>query len=63
MSVFVGFGDGCGPDADLNGDGRVDGADLGLMLVVWDDPGPEDLDGNGVVNGGDLGLRPAARTG
>ncbi|MBC03364.1 MAG: hypothetical protein CMJ34_08700 [Phycisphaerae bacterium] len=43
---------------DLNGDGLVDGGDLGLVLGSW---GPcrgcvADLDGNGIVDGGDLGL-------
>ena len=61
--VFLEIGDGCGPDADLNGDGRVDGADLGLMLVAWGGPGPADLDGDGVVAGADLGLLLAAWTG
>ncbi len=44
---------------DLNGDGLVNGADLGLMLVAWGPCGRDciaDLDGNGVVNGADLGL-------
>lgn len=43
---------------DLNGDGTVDGADLGLLLSMW---GPcsgcmADLDGSGAVDGADLGL-------
>ncbi len=43
---------------DLNGDGSVNGADLGLLLSAW---GPcrqcsADLDGDGSVNGADLGL-------
>ena len=44
--------------ADLNGDGIVNGADLGLQIGDWgpcDDCGG-DLDRNGVVNGSDLGL-------
>lgn len=42
---------------DLNGDGRVDGADLGLLLGAWGTASPEgDLDGSGAVDGGDLGL-------
>ena len=47
------------PPGDLNGDGFVNGADLGLMLVAW---GPcsrdcrADLDQNGFVDGADLGL-------
>ena len=42
---------------DLNEDGRVDGADMGLMLGSWgtSDPGA-DLDGDGDVDGADLGL-------
>lgn len=44
--------------ADINGDGIVNGADLGLQVGDW---GPcedcaSDLDRNGVVNGSDLGL-------
>jgi formylglycine-generating enzyme required for sulfatase activity len=43
---------------DLNGDGAVDGADLGLVLVVWGPCGSctADLDGNGSVDGADLGI-------
>lgn len=61
--VVVEIGDGCGPDPDLDGDGRVDGADLGLMLVGWGSGGPADLDGSGTVDGGDLGLLLVAWTG
>ena len=46
--------------ADLNFDGSVDGADLGLMLSAWGvcSGGPclADLNGDGLVNGADLGL-------
>jgi hypothetical protein len=42
--------------ADLNGDGTVNGADLGLLLAGWGSPGPADLNGDGSVNGADLGL-------
>ena len=44
--------------ADLNEDGAVAGADLGLLLGAWGACRgcPEDLDGNGEVNGADLGL-------
>lgn len=44
--------------ADLNGDGVVDGADLGLLLGTWGSTGaaPADLDGDGTVDGADLGL-------
>ncbi|MCH2162496.1 MAG: hypothetical protein MK085_11575 [Phycisphaerales bacterium] len=45
-----------GLPADLNGDGNVDGADLGLLLNAWGTPGPGDLDGSGLVDGGDIGL-------
>lgn len=42
---------------DLNGDGIVDGADLGIMLGAWGTGDPlADLDGNGAVDGADLGL-------
>lgn len=41
---------------DLNADGSVDGADLGLLLGQWDGPGSGDLNGSGVVDGADLGL-------
>lgn len=44
--------------ADLNGDGSVGGADLGLLLAAWGPCAgcPEDLNGDGVVNGADIGL-------
>lgn len=47
-----------GNPADLNGDGQINGADLGLLLSAW---GPctgcaADLNGDGQVNGADLGL-------
>ena len=42
---------------DLNGDGKVDGADMGLMLGAWGASDPAaDLDGDGDVDGADLGL-------
>ncbi|MFO0874456.1 MAG: laminin B domain-containing protein [Phycisphaerales bacterium] len=42
---------------DLNLDGAVDGADLGLLLTAWGSADSvADLDFNGVVDGGDLGL-------
>ena len=44
---------------DLNGDGAVDGADLGLLLAAWGQPGG-DLDGSGTTDGADLGLLLAA---
>jgi hypothetical protein len=54
-----GIPDSCAPPgdpADLNGDGIVDGGDLGLMLANWGEPGTSDLDGDGDTDGGDLGL-------
>lgn len=47
---------------DLDGDGKIDGADLGLLLASW---GPcrgcdADLDGSGAVDGADLGVLLAA---
>lgn len=41
--------------ADLNGDGSIDGGDLGLMVASWGtDAG--DLNGDGLTDGADLGL-------
>lgn len=42
---------------DLNLDGRVNGADLGLMLSGWGQPGNTDLNLDGTTNGADLGLQ------
>jgi phosphodiesterase/alkaline phosphatase D-like protein len=42
--------------ADLNGDGAVDGTDLGLLLVQWGGAGSADLNGDGTVDGADLAL-------
>jgi hypothetical protein len=41
--------------ADINGDGVVDGLDLGAMLAQWGGPGSADLNGSGIVDGLDLG--------
>jgi membrane-associated phospholipid phosphatase len=42
---------------DLDGDGVVDGADLGELLAAWDEHGSEaDLNGDGIVDGADLGV-------
>ncbi len=50
--------------ADLNADGQVNGADLGLVLAAWGSAdAAADLDGDGTVNGSDLGLLLAAWTG
>ena len=71
--IFIGFeddvdGDGIPDDCfdifgDINGDGLVNGADLGLLLGAWGTAGPGDLDGSGFVDGGDLGLLLGAWTG
>ena len=44
-----------GCTGDLNGDGVVTGADLGLLLGNWGRAGIGDIDGNGFVDGADLG--------
>jgi hypothetical protein len=44
------------PFGDLNRDGLVNGADLGILLGQWGGAGNGDLDGDGEVNGADLGL-------
>ena len=46
---------------DINGDGQINGADLGSMLSQWGKCGDSagcsgDLNGDNVVNGADLGL-------
>ena len=43
---------------DLNGDGIVNGADLGLLLGAWGiaNGSPYDLNHDGVIDGADLGL-------
>ncbi|HMN95259.1 MAG TPA: hypothetical protein PKC43_03480 [Phycisphaerales bacterium] len=55
--------------SDLDGDGVVDGADLGLLLAAWGPcagpglrpcPCAGDLNGDGVVDGADLGVLLAA---
>ncbi|MCA9284126.1 MAG: hypothetical protein KDA22_02840 [Phycisphaerales bacterium] len=50
------------PSADLDGDGAVNGADLGILLGAWGRCGgcAADLDGDGAVNGADLGILLAA---
>ncbi len=41
--------------ADLDGNGIVDGSDLGELLGNWGGSGVGDLTGDGVVDGADLG--------
>jgi hypothetical protein len=40
---------------DLNGDGAIDGGDLGALLADWGGTGPADFNDDGVVDGADLG--------
>ena len=47
---------GGGNPADLNGDGVVNGADLGALLSQWGQPGSGDLNGDGIVGGADIGF-------
>lgn len=43
--------------ADLDSDGQVNGADLGILLGEWGQGGGiADLDGTGLVDGADLGI-------
>lgn len=41
--------------ADLDGDGIVDGSDLGILLSNWGGDGDGDLNQDGLVDGADLG--------
>ncbi|NBX32690.1 MAG: hypothetical protein EBR07_08155 [Planctomycetes bacterium] len=41
---------------DINHDGVVGGADLGLLLGNWGFSGTGDLNNDGIVTGADLGL-------
>ena len=45
---------------DLNADGRIDGADLGVLLAGWGGSGAADFNGDGKVDGADLGQLLAA---
>ncbi len=60
-NVATGWG-GYVTTADLNGDGIVNGADLGMLLGAWGSSGSADLDGDGIVNGADLGMLLGAWT-
>lgn len=50
------------PSPDLDGNGVVDGGDVGLMISAWGPCGgcPADLNGDGVVDGADFGVLFAA---
>ncbi len=64
-TLIVVFEEGGGPAADFNGDGLVNGADVGLLLAAWGPCAgcPEDLNDDGVVTGADLGLLLSEWTG
>jgi len=53
---FTATGDDPGILGDLNNDGIVDGADLGILLSNWGNPGLGDLNDDGIVDGADLGI-------
>ena len=63
-TVTITFSPPAAPRGDLNGDSRVDGADIGVLLAAWGQPGgPADLDGDGLVGGADLTIVLATWTG
>ena len=47
-----------GVPGDLNGDGVVDGTDIGLFSSLWGGDGTSggDFNGDGIVDGGDLAV-------
>ena len=53
-------GEDCGGSCpgDFNGDGQVDGADIGSLVAAWGSCADcaEDLNGDGQVDGADVGL-------
>ncbi len=51
--AWAGSGAGSCP-ADLNGDGQVNGVDLGVVLFTWSTDGEGDVNGDGIVDGTDL---------
>lgn len=54
----------CGPPGDLNGDSRVDGFDLAILLTQWGvcEQCPADIDEDGVIDGLDLAVLLASWT-
>jgi hypothetical protein len=62
--VDLGGNEVCSCAGDLQHDGTVGGADLGLLLAAWGpcgtDCGEADLDSDGTIGGADLGLLLAA---
>ncbi len=55
--VIIPGGDDCGGGCvgDLNEDGLVDGADIGLLIAAWGTPAG-DLNEDGTTNGADIGV-------
>jgi hypothetical protein len=47
---------------DLDGNGVVDGTDLGIQLGGWSGPGRGDLNADDVIDGIDLGILLGAWT-
>ena len=47
---------------DLDGNGKVDGVDLALLLGDWDGSGVGDINGDGIVDGIDLAILLGAWT-
>ncbi len=45
-----------GTPGDLNGDGCVDPADLGILLGAWQNAAGGDLDSDGDTDSADLGI-------
>jgi hypothetical protein len=59
LYLITGFSAPTGPMADLNWDGQIDGADLGILLSTWGictTPCDADLNASGAVDGADLGI-------
>ena len=46
----------CGIPGDIDGNGAVDSADLGVLLSTWGAGGAADLNGDGSVDSADLGI-------
>ena len=43
-------------DADLSGNGKVGGEDIGILMGEWGNNQNGDLNADGTVNGADLGI-------
>ena len=41
---------------DFNGDGFIDGYDLGMLFAGWGMDGETDINGDGITNGEDMGI-------